>query len=256
MLSREAIRQRTALASLLSNRPIMSPDPKTDTRDSINVPWEDIVRFIRQLSHDLRNHLNAAELQSAYLAEIASDPEVKDEVKRLREMVSVLGAALQQLSTSVIAPKATLLTYGASEFVEDLRTKIGSDFPKESAGVKWEVALEKADLNIDPQLLPQAILELFRNAFRHIGGGTITASARIEEKRFLFVLRETKEKFEPPKEDWDRPLRAVGHGHYGLGLNRARAIVEANGGTLTARYDNEASALITTVALPVAGSAS
>ena len=30
----------------------------------------DIVKFIRQLGHDLRNHLNAAELQAAYLAEI------------------------------------------------------------------------------------------------------------------------------------------------------------------------------------------
>ena len=25
------------------------------------VPWENFVKFVRQLSHDLRNHLNAAE---------------------------------------------------------------------------------------------------------------------------------------------------------------------------------------------------
>ena len=31
----------------------------------------DVVKFLRQLGHDLRNHLNAAELQSAYVAELA-----------------------------------------------------------------------------------------------------------------------------------------------------------------------------------------
>ena len=33
-----------------------------------NVSWENFVKFVRQLSHDLRNQLNAAELQSALIA--------------------------------------------------------------------------------------------------------------------------------------------------------------------------------------------
>ena len=53
----------------------------------IDVDWNDVVRFMRQLSHDLRNHLNAAELQVAYLNELAESAEMKEEVKRLREMM-------------------------------------------------------------------------------------------------------------------------------------------------------------------------
>src|SRR3954453_10428965 len=85
-----------------------------------DVSWDDVVRFIRQLSHDLRNHLNAAELQAAYLSEIATDAEMKDEIKRLREMVSVLGTTLQHLSANVVPPRTTMMSYGATEFFEDL----------------------------------------------------------------------------------------------------------------------------------------
>jgi K+-sensing histidine kinase KdpD len=44
--------------------------------------------------------------------------------------------------------------------------------------------------------------------------------------------------------------------HYGLGLNRVRVIVEAHGGELNAQYDPKASALTTTVRLPLSGESS
>ena len=68
-----------------------------------HVPWENFVKFVRQLSHDLRNQLNAAELQSALIAELTNDAELKSEIRRLRELVSQLGATLQSLSASVAA---------------------------------------------------------------------------------------------------------------------------------------------------------
>ena len=71
------------------------------------VSWTDFVRFVRQLSHDLRNHLNAAELQSAYLGELAPDEEMKTEIKRLRQMMSELSGVLQKLSANVASPKLT-----------------------------------------------------------------------------------------------------------------------------------------------------
>ena len=59
-----------------------------DRIDVPNVAWSDVVHFIRQLSHDLRNHLNAIELQSAYISELERNDELKSEIKRLREMIS------------------------------------------------------------------------------------------------------------------------------------------------------------------------
>src|ERR1043165_8451088 len=96
----------------------------TPPNDPINVAWTDVVRFLRQLSHDLRNHLNAVELQSAFLAEIGTDPEVKEEIGRLRKMVSECGGTLQKLSTRIKPPTPNLISYPVSDFVEDTRVRV------------------------------------------------------------------------------------------------------------------------------------
>jgi K+-sensing histidine kinase KdpD len=220
--------------------------------DSLSVSWTDIVRFVRQLSHDLRNHLNAAELQAVYISELTGDAELKTEIKRLRATIAGLGAILQKLSADLGQIKPSLMPYRAVDFVEDLRQKFAHDFPQESAAVNWDVQPGDATLNVDPQLLQQALLELFANAFQHERGqGQLAATAKIDNDRFVFTLREPKARFELATENWGRePLRKISQGHYGLGLNRVRVIVETHGGELHARYDPTESVLLTTITLP------
>jgi K+-sensing histidine kinase KdpD len=221
--------------------------------DSLSVPWIDAVRFVQQLSHDLRNHLNAIELQSAYISELDGSEELKGEIKRLREMISRFNAVLQKL-TGLGEVKPNLLSYQASDFVEDLRKTIGHDFPKESAEITWNIQGGNAMLNVDPQLLQQAFSEVFANAFQHDRGkGALIAAARIDGKRFVFALREPKARFESSTENWGRePFRRITRGHYGLGLNRVRIIMEAHGGEMHAEYDPKGSTLLTTLTLPLA----
>ena len=228
----------------------LSPE---DRSDSLSVPWVDTVLFIRQLSHDLRNHLNAIELQSAYISELEGDAKLKGEVNRLREMISGLTAILQKVSGGLGEVKPNLISYRASDFVEDLRKKIAQEFPNKRPEISWDVQPGDAVLNIDPQFLQEAIIELFANAFRHDPGkGALAAEARIDKKRFLFTLREPKIRFELFTENWGRePLRKVSHSHYGLGLNRVRTIMEAHGGEMHAQYDPKASKLVTTLILPL-----
>lgn len=231
--------------------PTSNPEPPPPS-DSIKVEWNDVVRFVRQLSHDLRNHLNAVELQSAYLAELASDPELKDEIKRMRQMASQLGTTLQKLSASVAQAKPTLMAYRASDFLADIRQKLESDHAKEAAAIDWDIQADDASIQIDPQLLQQALLELFANAFRHHSGDKrLKATGRIQENRLVFTLSEPNEAFSLPTDQWGRqPLRTVTQGHYGLGLNRTRAILESLGGSFSADYDKLSSSLVTTVTLP------
>ena len=212
----------------------------------------DVVKFVRQLAHDLRNDLNAAELQSAYLIEIAEAGELKDEIKRLRGMISQVGANLQSLTVALGQPRLTQMPYSASDFIEDLRQKLQSTYEEKSARVKWDVQAGDAELQIDPQLLLPALLELFANAFRHgSADAAISAAARTENGRFVFSLAEQNQAFTRPTENWGRePLHSVSQGHYGLGLHRTRGIIEAHGGELRARYEPESSSLITTVVLP------
>src|SRR4029079_18015118 len=91
---------------------------------SLTVPGTDTVRFVRQLSHDLRNDLNAMELQSAYIAELTQDQELTSEIKRLREVVSGLNATLEWLSRAVGEITPAMISYRAPEFLADMRTEL------------------------------------------------------------------------------------------------------------------------------------
>jgi len=221
--------------------------------DSMNVPWSDMVRFVRQLSHDLRNDLNAIELQSAYIGELAQDQELTSEIKRLREVVSGMNSTLQLLSKAVGEVTPNLVTYPAGEFMTDMRTQIERNFPKEDHEVTWDVQLQDQMLNVDPQLFQEVFVELFANAFQHDrGNGALVARARISDGTFVFSLEESKAVFSSDTRNWGRePLRHIRQRHYGLGLNRVRAIIDAHGGKLQAQYDPKAATLISTMTLPI-----
>jgi len=222
-------------------------------KDSLTVPWSDTVRFVRQLSHDLRNDLNAIELQSAYIGEMTQDQELTNEIKRLREVVSGLNATLQRLSRAVGEVALNVVTYPAGEFLADMRTQIERNFSKENHEITWDVQLQDGTLNVDPQLFQEVFVELFANAFQHDRGkGALVARARISDGRFVFTLHEPKAVFSSDTQTWGRePLRHIRQRHYGLGLNRVRAIIEAHGGELLVRYEPTAATLVSTVVLPV-----
>ena len=210
-------------------------------------------KFVGQLNHDLRNHLNAIELQAACLNETVREPETGSEIKRLREMTGDLCTHLQRLSASLAGVQPNTMTYLAGEFFEDLRAKLGLEEPELAAEVEWKSSLGEEALEIDPYILQEAFLELFRNAAAHERGeGALSFESRREGESIEFTLREPKTKFDGETENWGgRPLRQIRSGHYGLGLFRARSIFEAHHGTLRAQFDPAASSLVTTVSLPI-----
>lgn len=235
----------------------MGKGSTADEQPNLNVSWDRIVRFVRQLSHDLRNDLNAVELQASFIGELAGEnSEIKEEIKRLREMMAKLTATLQGLSTALGPVNPTTMSYQVSDFVEDLRQKLAQDFPSEAKAVKWEVQTGEAKFEVDPQLLQNAFLEVSRNAFEHERSeGDISAAAKIDNDKFVFSLHEPKRGFEVPIDDWGhQPMGKVRQGHYGLGLHRVRAILEAHRGELRAQYDPAACELVTTITLPISSS--
>jgi light-regulated signal transduction histidine kinase (bacteriophytochrome) len=228
----------------------MKPADQTPSNPP-DIPWEVIVKFIRQLTHDLRNHLNAAELQAAFLGEIASDKEVKDEVKRLREMLGTTGSALQKLSADLGHPRTNPMSYRAADFMEDLRQKLSSATSKDSSKIEWNIDVGDLALDLDPQLLSSAMQELIGNARRFGDSAPITVSASADAGRLVLSLSEPKIDFAHDLSQWARePFKNISHGHYGLGLNRARIIVESHGGKLDASYDSKAKNLVTRITLP------
>ena len=218
-----------------------------------NISWTELTKFVGQLNHDLRNHLNAIELQAACLSDIVRDPQSGLEISRLREMTRGLCAHLQRLSASLARIQPNPMRYLAAEFVEDLSARLLLEEPELAAAVQWKSSLGKEALEIDPHLLQEAVLELFCNAGAHQRGeGVLVFESHREGESIEFILREPKTKFDGGTENWGRdPLRRLRSGHYGLGLFRARSIFEAHHGTLRAQFDPAASTLLTTVSLPI-----
>ena len=186
------------------------------------------------------------------LGEIVEDPEARKEVERLRELSGALEADLHKISRLVARPQPTTITYRGSELIEDLRAKLEREHPAEAKSVVWQSSLGEEEMEIDPQLLGAAFLELFANAFAHDRAeGPITFAAHPQAEAIEFILSEPKSRFDQSTENWGRqPLGRLRHGHYSLGLNRARGIFEAHHGTLRARYDSGAAVFSTTVCLP------
>ena len=217
-----------------------------------SILWPQVVRFIGQLNHDIRNHLNAIELQSAFLGEIVEAGEAKEEVRRLREMTAEMSGQLQRLSGQLSKVQLHTMPYPALEFAEDLRAKINADHPQEAAQIEWQLSLGAEPIEIDPQLLLDAFAELFNNAFAHDRGeGPLVFGAEADRSLLTFTLREPKSQPVETNKSWGaRPLGQLRHGHYALGLFRARSIFEAHHGTFQARFDPALSVLTTTVVLP------
>jgi K+-sensing histidine kinase KdpD len=214
--------------------------------------WPEVTKFIGQLSHNLRNHLNAVELQIAFLGEIAEGPEARAEITRLREMTREMCAHLQKLSATIEKVEPQTIRYPAADFVEDLRTKLTLELPERSTAIDWNVSLGGEMLEIDPELLSEAFVELFANADRHgCTEGALVFGVRREDNAIECSLREPKTQFNGATEDWGaRPLQHPCKGHYGLGLFRARSIFEAHHAHYRVHFDPAASILCTTVLFP------
>ncbi len=219
-----------------------------------SIPWPEAVKFIGQFNHDIRNHLNAIELQAAFLGEIVVDGEARAEVQRLREMTATMGADLQRLSAQMSKINPSAMTYQASELVEDLQSRIAEAHPEDAAAIEWKLLLGNEAVEIDPHLVIEALAELFANAFAHDRGeGPLVFESTARKSSIIFTLREPKAKAVDVDENWGtRPLTRVRHGHYSLGLFRARAIIAAHEGTARAEFDPASSTLVTTVTLPQA----
>ena len=220
------------------------------------VPWERVEKFVGQISHDLRNGLNACELQLTFLAEISTDPDAKEEVKGLRESLAGITKQLQAIRVAAGTVKAHTLDYPAADLFEDLRERFLRLHPEASSRVEWRDDVEGGTLvKIDPDITLNAVLELLNNALHFADAGTpVLCTWGQEGSQVSCVARQSlgTRPSDPPEEWGQSPLQSTRRGAYGLGLFRTRRILAAQGSRLEIRYLDDQKALTATVTLPAA----
>lgn len=224
-----------------------------DSQDPV-IPFSRVGSFIRQVTHDVRNNLNGMDLQAAYAVELITDPEANEEVRRVRQMIQQAAKQLQSLSSYFQLPQPNLVSYAANIFVEDLRDRLTRIFPEQMPSVEWEVSVGEEMISVDLEQIFSTIAEVFKNAFQfREAGQPISASVFAENGRVVLEVDEGKKSVPSDPSTWGRePFVSTRRGGYGLGLFRARRILELHGGEIVASHDSARARLTTRVSLPVA----
>ncbi len=227
----------------------MNPNPASDDPE---IPFSRLSIFMRQVAHDVRNGLNAIDLEAAFIAELVTDPEAAEEVKKLRAMVSNVAQSLQKLTAKFSNPSLNLIDIRASDFAQAFRERVEQSFAEKKANFQWSGGFKEETIEIDYEMFSAALLELFHNAihFRE-KDASITFRLDVRNGQVFFELAETKAAPAFALNGWSfEPLVSTRRSGYGLGLFQARRIIEAHGGTLA--FEHVDGRLLTSVKLPVA----
>ncbi len=136
--------------------------------EALEVPFTRVAKFVRQLSHDVRNHLGSMDLQSAYIAELITDPEAVSELKKLRSMISVAAKSIQTVSSHFWLPQAHPLTLSVEIFFQDFQDRLTKLFPEESARLDWDVEISSEVVSVDIEMMFASLSEFARNACHYL----------------------------------------------------------------------------------------
>ncbi len=218
-----------------------------------DIPLERVSRFVRQVTHDIRNGLNAVDLQAAFLSEIAPDEEYRSEATRLREMIGNVTSILHKLSSEFQEIGLTPLSCSASIFLEDAKARLESEFGAQMQKVDWSVKADDAQIEIDLEAGFRTIAELISNAlnYREPDAAILVVSKKRDATVEVSVI-EDKSSAPQNMQAWGRePLLNVGSRGYGLGLFRVNRVMKQLNGSVNRAYDSKEHRLVTTIAIPL-----
>lgn len=221
--------------------------------------------FLNVLGHELRNPISAIATSTSLMERV---PPGSPAAARAREVVGRQVEHLARLCDDLL--DAARLAHGklqlqrrvvdlaavAEHLCEDLRA------PFEERGVTLRLETRDAPLWVDADetRLAQAIGNLLHNGLKFTpAGGRVEVSLRREREDARLVVRDTgagiapdelERVFEPFVQA--REAQRHAHGGLGIGLPLAKGLVEAHGGSLTARSEGRGRGAELTMVLPLA----
>jgi len=212
-----------------------------------------LVNFVRQVTHDVRNGLNAIDLQAAFAVELAGEGEVGEELAKLRRMVTHVTGDMQKLSSRFGELRPVLMEYPVPEFLQGLKEVVEAEFENQAKRIVWEVKVGDEEMEMDYTLLLNVLMELTRNAiFFREGDQAIHLTAFNEGENVVFEIRQSRTKPETNPEEWGRELLKSGRrGGYGLGLFYVRRVLDTLGGRLEPVYCEKTGELSVRLILPL-----
>jgi signal transduction histidine kinase len=225
------------------------------SENTLSVPLPRMVAFVRQVTHDVRNGLNAIDLQAAFAAELAGQGEVAAELGKLRHMVTHVTADMQKLSARFGELRPILMAFPIQEMLQGLKQTVEQEFETQAKRIVWEVKVGDQEMSMDYTLLTSVLIELIRNAiFFREGDNAIHFTASSDKSNAIFELRQVRSMPLADPQTWGRePLASGRRGGYGLGLFYVRRVLDAIGGVLNPIYDSKSGEVRVRITLPLEG---
>ena len=199
-----------------------------------SVPLADVSIFIRQLSHDLHNDLNALGLGTSYIGEWVEDADVKKELISQRKTFHRISKVFTTLTMRLQPPKPELTQLSVIELLNEFRVGISELHPVEFSALLCSQEVGTSQLEVDYQMICNVLTELFENALRYREGeAPITFAATVKNE---WLSLEFSEKSREPVEHRDQlgqePFTRIGRRSYGLGLFYANRVAQSHGGRM------------------------
>lgn len=213
----------------------MTADPREDHRLA---QWGALAGG---LAHEIKNPLSTMNITLQLLQEdLRSRPQVSS--RKLLPRVELLLDEVQRLQRIVTdflklakAPELELRKRDANTLIEEIERFIGPEL--ESVGVDLVTQLDRTagQVEVDPDLLRQALLNIIRNALQAMPeGGTLTVQTYGTEDAFRLEIIDTGDGME------DGVRARVFDGFFstrpggtGIGLAVTRQIIQLHGGDVT-----------------------
>lgn len=235
----------------------MSPVLNEDSAHSppkVAVSFEALAGFLRLLSHDVRNDLNAVDLLTAYIQDVTGAESIRAELAQLRTAIRYGSERMHRLSRAFDLPRVDAISLPLHVLMDDLRAQLLAENPEIETRVRWQIEDEHESVFVDPTLAMEVVRELADNALAfsphgsHVNVTVGVNAIHSLEWRFSQTLRETS----ASPDQWGRsPFLSSRRGHYGLGLFRARRIVEAHKGSMEFMHDRKTNILTALVRFPL-----
>lgn len=200
--------------------------------------------LLRSVSHDLRTPLATIRAAASDLAaDVPFEPAVRDELfglivsesERLDRLVANL-LSLSRIEAGALLPHRVPVE--VADLLDESAKRLRRLFEERGVALEVQVAPGLATLDIDFTQLDQAISNLLENAARHSPhGATVVVSARDSGPAVVIEVRDEgpgidagllARLFEPFTAADNSPTT-------GIGLAISRSVVEAHGGTISAR---------------------
>ena len=230
-------------------RPQLSSETGSGSELGATIAVERLEAFLRQLSHDVRNDLNAMDLLTSYVEDLQPEGSVREALAQLHDSVRYGSHRMQRLSKAVQVCDPDSIPYPSDLLFEDVRARYKLDRPEGFERTRWQRVGARVVVAVDPGLVMEALLELLDNALGFSpSGASVRVVVETQGHGMLWRFEQVADKCPTDISHWGlRPLETTRSSRYGLGLFRVRRIVGAHHANLNFFHQADERVLVTEV---------